>query len=109
MFGDWKVQLLEEPGMVGYKLYLHSTTLNHQKQFLTKGGLEIETIEEAGVPVDKDLSFCHLNHDQLKAIVEAFSEKGFKTSNDHKIEGLLKATNKHLEDMRTLVFKGVKK
>jgi hypothetical protein len=41
----------------------------------------------------------------LKAFAAALAEQGIKTDNDHKIEGLLKATLYHLEDMRKLVFK----
>ena len=40
----------------------------------------------------------------LKALVEALDKEGVKTENDYKLQGILEATQKHLEDMRRLVF-----
>ncbi len=44
----------------------------------------------------------------LKALAEALDKNGIKTESDFKIQGLLEAKNFHLEDMRSLVFKGKK-
>lgn len=44
----------------------------------------------------------------LKALAEALSKEGIKTENDHKIQGILEAQSKHLEDMRDIVFKNYK-
>ncbi len=43
--------------------------------------------------------------DFLKALAEALDKEQIKTENDFKIQGLLEATKRHLEDMRRLVFK----
>ena len=39
----------------------------------------------------------------MQAIVEAFTARGIKTENDHKIQGKLDATLYHLEDLRSLL------
>ena len=41
----------------------------------------------------------------LKALAEALDKEGVKTENDYKLQGILEATKKHLEDMRRLVFR----
>ena len=41
----------------------------------------------------------------LQAFAETLDKQGIKTDKDAKIQGTLEATNKHLEDMRKLVFK----
>jgi hypothetical protein len=42
--------------------------------------------------------------DFLQALAEALDKNGIKTDKDAKIQGLLEAQNKHLQDMRRLVF-----
>lgn len=105
---DWKVQLTEEPGRIGYQIYIHRTPSAGVREFITKGGYEHQVISK-GERTERDLTFGFIEHDQLRALVEAFSSKGFKTDNDHKVEGLLEATKYHLEDMRTLALKKGKK
>jgi len=101
---DWHVQLNEEPGRLGYNVFIFRVTGSGKREFVTKGGKEIQQIT-IGYDVKKDITFAFLEHDQLKALADAFSKKGFKTDNDHKIEGLLEATKYHLEDMRALALK----
>lgn len=43
--------------------------------------------------------------DMLKAFAEMANERGMKLESDLKREGRLEATERHLEDMRSLVFK----
>jgi hypothetical protein len=40
----------------------------------------------------------------LKSLADSISDMGVKTESDFKIQGKLEATEKHLEDMRKLVF-----
>jgi hypothetical protein len=47
----------------------------------------------------------HLWGDIAKQLAEILDEKGVKTDNDHKIQGIMKAQKYHLEDMRKLVFR----
>ncbi len=69
-------------------------------------GESIEVAEGNSVPEQFILKLPRVIGDQvLKAFAEALDEKGIKTENDFKIQGLLEATKKHLNDMRRLVFK----
>lgn len=47
----------------------------------------------------------YLAKDLMKALAEELDQKGIKTENDFKIQGLLEAKESHLQDMRKLVFK----
>lgn len=55
---------------------------------------------------EEDIIFCRLPFKADKLLADELSRLGIKTDNDHKIAGTLEATNRHLEDMRALVFKG---
>lgn len=101
--GEWKAQLIEQPGIYGAVLYLYRQTYKGEQEFLLKDGRTI-TVPSEGVRSDKDISFAVLQQDQLQSIAEAFSNFGIKTSNDHKIEGTLEATKYHLEDMRQIAL-----
>lgn len=64
---------------------------------------------EHGISEDPSLSIHqNVEGEFLKALTDAISEKGIKPESDSKLEGKLIATEKHLEDMRTLVFKKTK-
>ena len=47
--------------------------------------------------------------DLLDALVGELGDKGIKTKNDSKTEGLLEAQTEHLKDLQSIVFKGKKK
>ena len=42
--------------------------------------------------------------DIMDAVVSELGDMGIKTRNDSKIEGVLEAQSKHLEDMRRIIF-----
>lgn len=44
--------------------------------------------------------------DDLAELALAIADAKFKAPSDHKLEGILQATQYHLEDMRKLVMKG---
>jgi hypothetical protein len=102
-FGEWKAQLIERPGVVGYQLYLYRVQ-HDGKEFLKADGTAI--LVKAGALEDVDsIYFASLTNDQIQTLAEAFANKGIQTQNDHKNAGLLEAQKAHLEDMRSLVFK----
>lgn len=104
--GEWQAQLVvDPPGIAGALLYLYRRVDGQHNEFLTSKG-EIRTVARNGVPTADDLCFALLEAEQLAAVAEAFSKSGVKTVSEHHIEGLLKAKDAHLKDMRTLVFKG---
>jgi uncharacterized protein YaaW (UPF0174 family) len=43
----------------------------------------------------------------FKAIYDKLHNEGYKPENEHKVHGLLEAQTKHLEDMRTILFKNL--
>jgi len=75
---------------------------NRARQFYTKGGEEVHTVQDGEMLKDEDIMFARIPLDALQAFAEALSERGIKTDNDHKIAGTLEATKYHLEDMRKL-------
>jgi hypothetical protein len=66
---------------------------------------EARRVEQGRAVNDEEVRFALLDHDQLQALGRAISEKGYKAPDTHLIEGKLQATERHLDDMRTLVFK----
>jgi hypothetical protein len=105
MFGEWEVKIVDSIVRMGYYIYLTKRT-KEGRVFISNNGEMIHTL--TGEQIDKneeEISFAFLEPDQLKALAEGISAAGVKTQSDFKNEGLLQATNKHLEDMRSLVFK----
>lgn len=96
---NWKVKIVD----VGYKFELDIYIVRH----LTNGKIEIwrndvtETIDEYGAVLKPSFS---MHPEMLQDLVNSLSERGIKPKEGF-LEGKLTATEKHLEDMRTLVFK----
>lgn len=80
---------------------------NDRKEVLNLYTSEIKILkDDEQIPDDFIMKIPAVMEPQfLKAFAEALDEKGVKTENDFKIQGLLKATKYHLEDMRKIVFK----
>jgi hypothetical protein len=101
--GEWKVQIVYAPGKISNEVYIYRKLPSGQ-EFLTKDG-NSQMVTEGG-PTNDNLYFAVLDDDQLQEFANALANKGVRTTNDSKNEGLLEATNNHLQDMRKLVFKG---
>lgn len=101
--GEWQAKVVEGIGfLIGYELYLYRDT-PRGRQVLTHEG-NVVTLKEGETTTD--LWFARFeDHEQLQALADAISAFGIKTPDNHHLEGLLDAQGKHLEDMRTLVFK----
>lgn len=103
-FGGWEAYLEYRPDMLGYHLYLMKKT-DGGWEFLTENGKTKEVIAGSQYKNSDKLHFAYFEDEQqLQAIADAISQRGVKSSNDHKNEGLLEAKSQHLEDMRKLVF-----
>lgn len=100
-FGDWEVQIHNNPGYMKNVIYLWRR-MPGGTEFLTHKG-EVVTVQEGAL--DRDVYFAEMDDEQLQQLANAIANHGVRTTNDSKNEGLLEATNKHLEDMRKLVFK----
>lgn len=55
-------------------------------------------------PYTPTLRLPYQDQGLMKKLAEVLSDKGIKTDNDHKIQGILEATKNHLEDLRKLIF-----
>jgi len=99
MFGDWKVHIKEIPGRIDSEIYLWRVE-KAGDVFLNDKGEAITLSEGSSNPP----YFAQLTADQLAALAEAFSQKGIKTNKDSVAQGKLAATERHLEDMRTIAL-----
>ena len=98
---NWKAQLVQKPGMFGYDLYIFYKAPNGKIGYVVSGNIikEIERGDSIDIPPT-----LHIEGEEMaKAILEVFSNQGIKIDKGH-TEGKLEATEKHLEDMRRLVF-----
>lgn len=106
-FGNWEVHL-ENRGWARETLIYLLRFNGKEEELLTHDGKTV-TIQEGLMPVGwDDMYFARMTDDQLQALATALCDRGIKTQNDHELEGILEAQGKHLEDMRSLVFKDKK-
>ena len=92
------IQIIDRPGCFERDIYLFYK--RDRVTFLIQG----DTAVEIGEGVCPDKPTLRLGPEELQGLVDALSEKGIKPKQGF-IEGKLEATDKHLEDMRRLVFK----
>lgn len=99
-FGEWKVKIIDRPQHATYRVYMMQC-LDGKTVFLTHNGTAI-TIKDGEGYKEDDVWFAEMSNDQLQAFADTLANKGIKTINDYKNEGLLEATKYHLEDMRKI-------
>lgn len=105
--GNFKVQIQETPGRITSRIFLFLPREGTTTFFTHKGtGVEVK---EGEAPNYDELYFAEMSPDQLQAFAEALADKGIKTNKDSIAEGKLAATEKHLEDMRTIALHRFKK
>jgi len=95
---EWVVKVKDAAPLSGHRLWIFQKTF---KGTATYNG-QITTEHAHGEAVDEKESIF-LSDDMLKALIDAI-HKNFKPSEGKFTEGKLEATEKHLEDMRKLVF-----
>ena len=103
--GEWEFFIQDDMMRNRATVYLSRYMGDSKREFVCGDGA-LKLLDETG-PVDdkEDYSFGSFTSQQLQALADGLAREGLKTTNDAKNEGLLEATNKHLEDMRSLVFK----
>lgn len=69
------------------------------------GLLRHDLVEGSNVQRFPFVRFQGMDSDLIFAVAEAFAEAVVDRPTDSKIQGLYEAQSRHLEDMRTLVFK----
>lgn len=86
------------------KLWIVDDQSERRKLLNYKDGIWIATDIENGVQGEPSLILPgRLGEEVMQAMAEAFSKRGIKTENDHKIQGTLEATKYHLEDLRKIL------
>jgi hypothetical protein len=101
---QWKCRINERPGTWWLNVYLFrdgpngSTVILYPKE---EGNVE-KTVEYGAYDIEPSIV---LSHDQLAALSVELSAQNIKTRETSFTEGKLEATERHLEDMRSLVFK----
>lgn len=91
------------------KVYIVDHFRQDGKSYLLQFGKFNNTwveLKECKIPPEPTFRFRGIEKTEfLKAMADAIAEIGIKTDSDFKIQGKLEATEKHLEDMRRLIFK----
>ena len=107
MKDNWEAKIVECPGIMLKELYLFRDG-PEGREFITHSG-SIAIKKHGDYIVSEELHFARMSDNQLQAFANGLALEGIKTTNDSKNEGILQATERHLEDMRSLVFKTNKK
>lgn len=101
-FGNFKVFIQERPASLSYRIFLYTKdgkTITH----ITKDGA-VKTSDINGPLNDDELYFADMTGEMLQAFAEALASQGIKTNKDSVAEGKLLATERHLDDMRTIAL-----
>ena len=105
--GEWKAHV-EQPIMKDvYRIYLFKDIEARARQFVTKGGEEYRTVQEGDI-TEKNFCLIEVPSQAMHSIVDAIDRSKIPKPSKSHTEGKLEATLSHLEDMRSIVFKGKK-
>lgn len=109
MNDGWKARVVFRPDMIANAVYM-TREYGDRREYLTKTGKDytIVTAKQYETPKE-DPIFILLDNSQIQSLAEAINEYGVQAPNEHLIEGKLLATERHLEDMRALALKGIKR
>jgi hypothetical protein len=105
---NWKVKIMADGPTLEDKLFIFRKRENNQIEIINKidNGIMCSIVQSIGQDIAPTAS---IRTEDMREIVRAFvkyaQEQGFKSSDETFNKGKLEATEKHLEDMRTLVFK----
>lgn len=101
MYDSWEARIIFKPGIINNGVYLSRVRERGSREYLLADGSTI-TIKE-GMPLKEDPVFATLDDDQLNALQIAITAHGIKPPEASYIQGKLEATERHLEDMRSIV------
>lgn len=93
------IKIQYSPDQLGWLVYEYRQTFGTGFREVRQGTEWV--IVKEGEPVSKP-SYIIENLDEW---AKAIAEVGVKVQSDYKLEGILEAQNKHLQDMRKLVFR----
>ena len=97
---NWKIEIGYQQFRVNKCIYI--TRKGHDgKYYIWRGNREEVINSKEGESIKPSFEFTD---EMLQQLVEVLDSKGFKPKQGF-LEGKLEATDKHLQDMRNLVFK----
>ncbi len=100
-----KFKIYTNPYTENVELFLYEVRANGQKAIVLPINPTYKLTDE-GEKVEPTMILTPIAANELlNGLAESLDNAGIKPPSIHKLEGLLEATKKHLEDMRTLVFK----
>lgn len=97
---NWKIRIAESPFDFNREVYIYR---HIGDQIEIMGGDSVTRTYGRNESILKTPTLL-LSPEALQALSNALNEQGYKPQEGF-VEGKLEATEKHLEDMRTLVFK----
>lgn len=98
----YRVFLDQRPGINGYQIHIGSLGHNYNAYLkITAKGSEWVEVKD-GDPWKPTLT---LDPEITRELAKEMARLNIKTPDQNNLEGKLGATERHLEDMRTLVFK----
>lgn len=103
--GEYKVHIAYSPENLGWFVYLMQNTTQGRLFLLPQGKTKL--VKQGETYSGDKLYFAILQHEEMQALAQAFADNGIKTKDNSLMEGKLQATEKHLEDMRKLVFEPI--
>lgn len=101
MENNWHAMIVLRPDMMANAVYI-TRSYGDQREYLRKNGKI--TVHTRGAATKEDPYMALLDDEQLRALGIAINKSGYKAPDEHLLEGKLVATERHLEDMRKLVF-----
>jgi hypothetical protein len=103
--GKMRIRVSKQPWFMGLQLMVYETDLNDKPVAVGRLTMETQAIGHA-IPQD---SLIEIEDSTAQCLMDDLWMNGFRPSEGSGSAGSLKATQNHLEDMRTLVFKKDKK
>lgn len=104
---DWHVQVERPAGFTGVRIFIWRKHPDGIREFLVEGGKVSKTIKDAILESKyNDLVFATIQSDEVADLLLAtLQNSGFTLPKADHTAGKLEATERHLDDMRKLVFK----
>ena len=102
---NWEAIIQFRPAMMSNAVYLVRRTHIGAREYLKGNGTVITFTAEDYIKESDDPIFAWLDDSMLAALAAAITKQGIKTPDQNLIQGKLEATERHLEDMRTIALK----
>lgn len=97
---EWKARIYEEPMNGNFKIYIISDSPGNIRGYVSNAHTgEISYLKEGEDMISHSMV---LTQGMMQALFTALQGQGMKPVEQSYVEGKLEATEKHLEDMRTL-------